>query len=153
MGVRNRLEDVWSRVAAGSTDDCWPWMGTIDSHGYGRISVGGKGLLAHRVVLGLSIGRTLPTDVLACHSCDNRRCCNPAHLFPGSPADNLADAATKGRMPRGEDSPRAKLRRGQVLEIRRLWEQGRDRRSIAQMFGVTPENVSAICHRRTWRHV
>lgn len=152
MGVRNRMDDAWRFVLQGEADDCWPWQGSIDSHGYGRISVGGKGLLAHRVIFGLE-ARTDPGELLVCHTCDNRNCCNPAHLFLGTPADNLRDAAEKGRMPRGEEAARSKLTALAVREIRYLDAHGVPRGVIAQKFAITRANVGYICRRNTWRHV
>lgn len=54
MGVRNRPEDAWRHIERGADDACWFWTGSIDSHGYGRFSVGGQSRLAHRVIYELS---------------------------------------------------------------------------------------------------
>lgn len=146
----NTRQDLWRRVERREPGECWPFIGAVNTYGYGQISVSGKQLLAHRLAYELETG-VAPGDLLVCHRCDNRRCCNPAHLFLGTCADNSADASRKGRLRHGEDSNFSKLNRGDVRAIRLLAEKGISYYEIGRRFGVTGENVSYIARGLTWR--
>ena len=96
----------WARVGRGHPMDCWEWAGKTTPNGYGWASHfgGGKGMLAHRAAFLVSGGRLIAGLVIM-HRCDNRLCCNPAHLSQGTYAENIRDSVAKGRFtknrPRG----------------------------------------------------
>lgn len=146
-GRRNTVEDVWRRIDQRDADECWPFIGAVNTNGYGQISLNGKQRLVHRAVFEESTGMD-PGDLLVCHACDNPRCCNPAHLFLGTSADNMSDASAKGRLP---GSP--KLTSSEVREIRRIAATGVSYYRLGKLFGVSDDNISHIVRRISWRSV
>ena len=132
---------------------CWPWQGAT-LKGYGQLTMGNHRWLAHRLAWILTNG-AIPAELGVLHRCDNPPCCNPAHLFLGTQADNMADAARKGRackLPEyGEDNPRAKLTWGAVRTIRRRYEAGETMRAIASDYGMSRANIGYVVRGVTWR--
>lgn len=59
-----------------------------------------RAIPASRAVFLVS-GITLTSADYVCHTCDNRICCNPAHLYVGTAASNTRDMMVRGRHSRG----------------------------------------------------
>lgn len=91
MGKRN----FWSLMEKRGQDECWPWIGKKTKDGYGEIWVGKTPFIASRVAWALANQKQ--PEGFVCHSCDNPVCCNPKHLWLGSPKDNVSDMIKKRR--------------------------------------------------------
>ena len=155
----NVAERFWAKVD--KTESCWNWTGCLDN-GYGRFKLNGKKVLAHR--LSYVLHHPLTIDLLAgrreicvCHRCDNPRCVNPSHLFLGSMADNNKDREAKGRgkPPKGEKHPFAKLTETQVREIRTRYANGGiSHRKLAVEYGIVSLGaINSIISRQKWKHL
>jgi hypothetical protein len=144
---------------SGGPDACWPWTGGTVGNGYGVMASAHRATTAHRVAYALHVG-PIPAGLWVLHRCDNPRCVNPAHLFVGTPHENVVDMLRKGRgragtrTPlRGEANPSSKLTAAQVLEIRAQHGQGASYPVLAARFGCSYSTVEKVCARRLWAHL
>ena len=132
---------------------CWLWVGHKTSNGYGMIGkiggVAGVFKSAHRVAFELYNGELID-GMQICHTCDNRACVNPLHLFQGTAKDNTRDAIGKGRMSIGEVNGNAKLTAAEVVEIRKQIAQGTPLDAIAADFKISVSTIRNIKKRRVW---
>lgn len=156
-----RFQSVADRIAKNAVPipetGCWIYDGSTTKAGYAYMSVNGRLTFAHRASYELYKG-AIPPGMFVCHSCDVPSCCNPDHLFVGTPADNSRDAVRKNRMSRkaritGSAVPFSKLSAEQVIEIRHQASSGVSRKEIARAFGVTVPAVGYIVRRNVWKHV
>ena len=145
-------ERFWEKVEKGN--GCWQWTAGTNRHGYGVFTMDGEQLLAHRAAWQLTYGPVPEGEgahgTCVCHTCDNRLCVNPAHLFLGSHQDNMDDMVVKGRNVRGTEQRSAKLTEDDVEKIRAN-EQGLSQRDLANLYGVSQPTISGIIRRKKWR--
>jgi hypothetical protein len=137
---------------------CWSWLGYITKHGYGRA---GKILYAHRVAYQLAHGVMPPASMDVCHSCDNRSCVRPSHLFLGTRADNMQDALKKGRAAVGlrhglhihPEKAHSLLTAANIPVIRAARRQRVPLSVLAKAYGVSISTISCAATGKTWQHV
>lgn len=151
-------KQFFSRIKKGAPEECWEWQGGFHESGYGLFSFSVRPskpvyIRAHRIAYYLTHGN-LPKDEVLCHTCDNRKCVNPAHLFAGTRADNAHDMVSKNRQAIGEKVYMAKLTPQEVRWARFLYfVEGIGYKKLAPMFGVAESTMYFVVTNKFWRHV
>jgi len=148
----------WSKAARDPVG-CWLFTGCLNSNGYGAFETSRNGKcichVASRAAYQMTEGE--PGSMQVCHTCDNRACVRPSHLFLGTNAENHADKARKGRAARGATNWNTKLSEPLVRQIRAEVVAGCGERGtiarVARRYGVSGSSVSSIVKRETWSYV
>jgi len=150
----------WSRVDF--KDGCWEWLGTCYQNGYGQLRNENSVIeSAHRLSWRIHFGE-IELEKCICHSCDNRICVNPKHLWLGTLKENSKDAVSKGRhisgfklkpnaVPHGVNHHCAKLNPSLVSQIKQLRSENMSYREIGDRFCVNPQTVWNAVNKRSWK--
>lgn len=139
--MKTREERFWEKV--NKTDTCWLWTGSKTNWGYGCFWNGKKIVLAHRYSFELMAGII---KNCALHTCDNRLCVRPDHIFDGTRQDNMKDMISKGRAK--HPSMRGvwtKLDPNNYEEIKRLWPQ-MTLHQLGEKYGVSYGHIWNVVH-------
>ena len=146
--ANNFHSDFWKKVTGPVTSGgCWSWRGAASKGHYGWF----RGMGAHRASWLIHFG-DIPDGKLVMHSCDNKTCVNPGHLFIGTQADNIEDCIKKGRMsdppvpPFGEKHCNSKISDVDVTSIRSSWVPNCRglAKALAQKYGISINSVRGI---------
>lgn len=122
---------------------CWEWKFAIRDNGYARTKFFGVNWYLHRLSYWAFVGE-IPHGHDVCHKCDNRKCCNPSHLFVGTRKENMQDAVSKGRQAKGFALPQTKLSEDDKRKILSRIRSGELYKDIAIDYGVTRHSIGRI---------
>lgn len=143
----------WRKVRVAGANECWIWLGSVTQYGYGRMLVDKKESLAHRIAWELRNGTPPaiddPRGLFVCHTCDNRLCCNPSHMFLGTNRENIADRHMKGRTSHASKIGYRKLNWA-LVEVIRSRPTDQSHASLAAEFGVSTKTIKSVRSGASW---
>jgi hypothetical protein len=125
----------WSKVDKDAPNGCWEWTAALYGNGYGHFTITKRDHVStHRFSYRLKHD-DFDQSLQVLHSCDNRKCVNPDHLFQGTQLDNMRDMHAKGRgrdsYEGGEAAPSTKLTTLEVRWVIRARREGLTFKAIA----------------------
>lgn len=153
---RDEIQKAFDKYATHRPEEgCWIWQGSRDDFDIALIHLKVRTNVttpnsASRVHYWLLNGDFDPV-MRVCHSCDNRMCINPAHLYLDTFDSRMETKVDKGRQPKGTDSHLHILTEDEAQFI--LDDTIHSQKALMKMFSVSQTCISAIKNRRTWKHL
>lgn len=146
MPYPNQAKGVFAKIDMSRGGlHCWPWKGGLNAKGRPYYTVNGKKHLAYRLVYELVKGEGTLEGKMACHSCDNPICCNPAHITPGTQQSNMDEM---------KDRQRHGLPHHTIRAIRTLAKKGEmTHQEIADLYGIGRSTVTEMINGDNYSHV
>jgi len=164
--TESSVQRFWAKVQ--KAESCWEWIAARYLSGYGHFAVTKRlHTSAHRFSWTLANG-DVPDGLFVLHTCDNRTCVNPGHLFIGTQQDNMDDMRRKGRgatgdrngarlhperIVRGEDCKNARFTEPDVIKMHDMRTRGFTLDEIARTFGSNFSQIGTILRGGAWSHI
>jgi len=144
----------WANVDISSENGCWEWQAGCLTTGYGAgYHSKNNQYRCHRYSYEYFFGK-IPDGLMVLHSCDNRKCVRPDHLFLGTAKDNTHDCISKGRFVKGTMHPHSKLTDTEVQTIKDIYKNNNrcgiktpsdvSYHALARQYGVSPVTIYRI---------
>lgn len=136
------MDRFWNKVdKLPGVDSCWLWTASTDRYGYGQFKLDGRVRRAHQVSWKLEKGEW-PSYL--CHTCHNRSCVNPSHLYEGNHVSNGRDRRDRC-ISSGEHDDHM------ILRIRRVYALGISSTHISKQLSLSKRTVLDILNGKTYR--
>ena len=133
---------IKSKIEIDKKTGCWDWKGASNNR-YGKMRWEKKWISSHRVSYTEFVGE-IPDGKVVCHKCDNKKCCNPEHLWVGTQKENVRDAIEKGRHHVRDKNPFVKFTEDQLKEMRLLGKEGLSIQRVCRIFNCTAPYVVQV---------
>lgn len=123
---------------------CLEWIGATDRDGYGKITFNRKSMRPHRLAYKVLCNPDLKSDQQLNHTCHNRLCWNPNHVYVGTQQQNIDDREAAGNTRRGAHHHSTKVNDGVIGDIWRLRAEGKTIKQIAICLSLGISTISGI---------
>lgn len=142
----------WTKVLKAGPDECWPWLGYKKKSGHGLTQLKGTPIHTHRKAWILTHG-PIAEGMCVNHTCHNQICCNPAHMYLGSRAQNMADRfgienAVAPQIRHDRVGRPTAMSPAQKFELKQMRAAGITLRRCAAMLNVSYSTVRRVLHPR-----
>ena len=146
-----RFHEKWTR---NPDNGCWEWTASLNSNGYGQIKRPGerRQFIAPRLSYMIHYG-DIPEGMYVLHTCDNRKCVKPTHLFLGSADDNAKDMKSKSRHTHGITGHDHKIDDDIARYIHKMAGEGVAQSEIGRIVGLSQSTVWKILTGQRWKHI
>src|SRR5712664_1915251 len=143
--INDTLFNILFDRAVAKDNGCWEYSGCKNEKGYGVLTYRNVPRTTHRLAYDLCIG-SIPEDMFVLHTCDNRGCCNPKHLFLGTQQDNMDDMRAKGREshPMGTQNGNSRLKEADIPTIRQKLASGAKCSDLARVYNVGWSTINRV---------
>ena len=94
------MDRFWSKVDVKEPNECWEWQRGTIKRGKTRVGYINRKTYGESVApryAFLSYNGYIKKELCVLHHCDNPLCCNPKHLYLGTPKDNAKDMVLRKR--------------------------------------------------------
>ena len=153
----NIIKRFFSKIIyPNNIDDCWIWNACKDKNEYGIFRFNNKNIRSHRFIYECYNGPILD-GMLVCHKCDIPSCCNPNHLWIGTPQQNNLDKMIKNRHSSkyGSECNLSILSEIDIIDIiERI--NNNELLSIQQIcyeYNISTGAIYDIFKRKSWKHI
>lgn len=135
---------------------CWDWKGTKDKDGYSIVWIQGKNIKLHRMSYFFKYG-TLDPNLQVAHSCNNRYCFNPDHLYQATHQENIEYRCACERTAKhlGSKNGNSKLSEDKVRQIiTEIWnDQYSYLSEVSYKYGISSSILRKILLGYYWKEV
>jgi hypothetical protein len=152
MFTEKQISIFQSHVDKSNLVGCWNWTASVDRYGYGKVKIAGVVYISHRIAFEISFG-DFDKSMHVLHSCDNPKCCNPAHLHLGTHSQNMKEMNSRGRNSYGKGITRKrnKINKQVANQIRIDFKTGVSKHFLAKKYSLSCIHIRSIINMQCWK--